>query len=291
MAVIFDTDRSTITKHINNIYEWWELEEKATCAKIAQVQKEWDREVKREITYYNLDAIIAVWYRVSSKRATAFRIRATQILKEYLIKGFAMDDERLKNPQQWDYYDELIERIREIRTSEKRLYQKITDIYATSIDYDTADVITKGFFATVQNKIHYAIHGQTAAEVIYDRVDADKPQLGMTSWKGDVPKRIDTHIAKNYLEQSEIETLQLLVEQYLAYAELQAKRKEAMTMQSRKDKLDEFLTFNQQQLLDHAWLISTQQAKEKADGERSKRKNQYDLNYTNDFDQYLEELK
>ncbi len=227
IAELFDVERSVVTKHLKNIYVEGELDKSSTCAKIAQVQKEGQREVSRKVEFYNLDAIISVGYRVNSLRATHFRKWATQVLKEYIIKGFAMDDERLKNPNNifgQDYFEEQLARIRDIRSSERRFYQKITDIYAQcSADYDLNTDITKQFFATVQNKLHYAISGLTAAEIITQRVDSKKPYMGLTSWKnspkGEI-RKTDVTIAKNYLDEKELNLLNRIVTMYLDYAEM-----------------------------------------------------------------------
>ena len=215
MAELFQKNVRTISEHIKNIFEEGELQPEATIRKFRIVQNEGNRDVERLIDFYNLDVIISVGYRVRSHRGTQFRIWATQRLKEYLIKGFMMDDERLKNPGRFDYFDELLERIRDIRASERRFYQKITDIYATSIDYDTNSEITRNFFASVQNKMHWAIHGHTAAELIAERADADKPNMGLTAWKGSVVRKGDVGVAKNYLTEQELSDLNLIVNQYL----------------------------------------------------------------------------
>ncbi len=225
MEELFQTDRTSILRHIKHIYKTGELEEKSTCAKIAQVREEGDRNVRREILHYNLDVIISVGYRVNSHRGTQFRIWATQQLKEFLIKGFVLDDDRLKSGNQMNYFDELLERIRDIRSSEKIFYQKIKDIYTTSIDYDTSADLSKDFYATIQNKLHWAVHQHTAAELIKNRVSAKKQNIGLTTWKGEKIRKIDVTIAKNYLSEDELIQLNLLVEQYLAFAEAQAQAK------------------------------------------------------------------
>ena len=230
MAELFQKNVRTINEHIKNIYEEGELKPEATIRKFRIVQKEGKRDVERLIDFYNLDVIISVGYRVRSHRGTQFRIWATQRLKEYLIKGFVMNDERLKNPGQIDYYDELLERIRDIRASERRFYQKITDIYATSMDYDPNSEITGNFFASVQNKMHWAIHGHTAAELISKRANANKPNMGLTAWKGGIVRKGDVGIAKNYLTEQEISDLNLIVNQYLDFAEFQARRHQPMYM-------------------------------------------------------------
>lgn len=294
MAQLFGVDRTVITKHLKNIYQDNEVGEEATSAKIAQVQQEWERTVKRSITYYNLDAIIAVWYRVNSTKATQFRIWSNTIIKEYIIKGFVMDDERLKNPNQpfgKDYFEEQLERIRNIRSSERRFYQKITDIYAQcSIDYNPQDPETIRFFSTVQNKLHRAITGQTAAEIIHHRVDSNKPNLWLTNWKygPNWPiRRSDTHIAKNYLTQSELDQLNTIVTMYLDYAQLQATRQNTMTMQDWINKLDSFLWFNEYNILEHLWSVSHQLAIELAEQHYGSYQTIQDQHYSSDFDIFL----
>ena len=256
MAELFDVKPQAITRHLGNIYAEGELDEAATCSKMEQVRQEGDRIVARTMRFYNLDAVIAVGYRVNSKRATSFRIWATQILREYIVKGFAMDDERLKNPEYFlgkDYFDEMLERIRDIRSSERRFYQKITDIYAQcSVDYNQNAEITRHFFATVQNKLHWATSRQTAAEIIYSRADHTKPNMGLTTWKHAPEGRIyqaDVMIAKNYLGSEEMEKLNRLVSMYLDYAENQAKKGIPMTMADWVKRLDAFLQFNEEELL------------------------------------------
>lgn len=256
MAELFDVKPQAITRHLGNIYAEGELDEAATCSKMEQVRQEGDRIVARTMRFYNLDAVIAVGYRVNSKRATSFRIWATQILREYIVKGFAMDDERLKNPEYFlgkDYFDEMLERIRDIRSSERRFYQKITDIYAQcSVDYNQNAEITRHFFATVQNKLHWATSRQTAAEIIYSRADHTKLNMGLTTWKHAPEGRIyqaDVTIAKNYLGSEEMEKLNRLVSMYLDYAENQAKKGIPMTMADWVKRLDAFLQFNEEELL------------------------------------------
>lgn len=234
LAELFQTSRTNIVEHIQNIYGERELDVSATCRDFRQVQIEGTRKVARELPFYNLDMIISLGYRINSKIATAFRQWATTRLKEYIVKGFALDDERLKQ-NGGRYFKELLQRIRDIRSSERNLWQQITDVYATSIDYNKDAALTKEFFATVQNKMHYAIHNQTAAEIIYNRVDSSKPMIGMTNFKGDYVTKSDTHIAKNYLNENELQKLNLLVEQYLGFAELQAMREIPMKMQDWKD--------------------------------------------------------
>lgn len=230
LAELFQRDKSVISRHIRNVFEEGELPRERTVAKFATVQQEGDREVSREVEYFNLDVIISVGYRVKSLRGTQFRIWATQRLREYIVKGFALDDERLKQVGGGGYFDELLARIRDIRSSEKIFYKKVLEIYATSVDYDPRAEVTQQFFATVQNKMHWAVHGQTAAEVVHNRADAAKPSMGLTNWKGSRVRREDVAIAKNYLTQEELEALNLIVSAYLDFAELQALNRRVMHM-------------------------------------------------------------
>lgn len=264
MAELFQTSTQNITLHIKNIYAEGELLEESTCKNYLQVQNEGAREVKRQSKHYNLEMIIAVGYRVRSHRGTQFRQWATERLNEYMVKGFTMDDERLKDMRNIgsDYFDELLERIRDIRASERRFYQKITDIYATSIDYDPNSTIAREFFATVQNKLHFAIHGHTASELIVERADATKPNMGLTSWKGDKVRKHDVTVAKNYLTQGELSDLNRIVTMYLDYAESQAKKKKPMYMKDWAQKLDAFLEFNEHDILTNAGKISTKLAEQ-----------------------------
>ena len=259
---LFQTDRTSIAKHIRNIYESGELSEQATCAKIAQVQQEGNRKVNRNITYYNLDLIISVGYRVQSHVATHFRIWATKLLREYIVKGFALDDERIKAAGQIRYFDELTERIRDIRSSERIFYQKVKDIFCLSIDYDSKTTQAKEFFATIQNKLHWAIHQHTAAELIASRAIANSPNMGLTTWAGDKIRKSDVGIAKNYLNETELSQLNLLVEQYLAFAENQARQKKVMYMSDWIKKLNDILTINDNEILEHAGKISHEMALE-----------------------------
>jgi hypothetical protein len=271
MAELFQKDVRTINHHILSIYEEGELAREATIRKYRIVQTEGGREVSREVDYYNLDMIISVGYRVTSHVATRFRQWATQRLREYIVKGFTLDDERLKNPEHpFDYFEELTRRIQDIRTSERRFYQKITDIYATSIDYDPTLPISLEFFKTVQNKMHWAITGQTAAEIIHDRADADRPNMGLTNWRGDKVRKQDVVIAKNYLNEGELRALNNLVEQYLVFAEGQAMRRVPMHMTDWITKLDGFLNLNERDILNHAGSISHEMARELAEGEYDK---------------------
>lgn len=290
LAQLFHSSRTNIVEHIKHIYNENELSEMATCRKFRQVQTEGGRQVTRELPFYNLDMIISLGYRINSKVATAFRQWATARLKEYIIKGFTLDDERLKQ-NGGRYFKELLQRIRDIRSSERNLWQQVTDIYATSIDYNKNDKLTKEFFATVQNKMHYAVHHQTAAEVIYNRVDSEKPMIGMTNFKGDYITRADTYIAKNYLEEDELQKLNLLVEQYLGYAELQAIREIPMRMQDWKDELDRELKHLDFALLEGKGKVSHEQAMKKANAEYDKfRKKEFE-NYKSDFDHAVEDLE
>jgi len=297
IAELFGVDRSVINKHLSNIYEEGELSKEATCAKFAQVQQEGNRQVSRELDFYNLDAIIAVGYRVNSYNATQFRIWATKTLKEFIIKGFVLDDERLKQGKKFgkDYFDELLERIRSIRASERRFYQKITDIYAeASIDYDKDAPITRKFYQTVQNKLHWAITGHTAAELIAQRADANKPNMGLQTWKSAPHGKImksDVSVAKNYLNEQELKELERIVSMYLDYAENQAKRQIAMKMQDWVDKLDAFLNFNDYQILKDAGKMSAEVAKKLAEKEYEKFAPIQDRNFESDFDKAIKQLK
>ena len=268
LGELFQRDKSVISRHIKNIFDEGELTPEGTVAKSATVQLEGEKQVTRKIEFYNLDVIISVGYRVKSPRGTQFRIWATQRLREYIVKGFVLDDERLKNPDQpFDYFEELMRRIQDIRTSERRFYQKITDIYATSIDYDPTQEISISFFKMVQNKVHWAITGQTAAEIVHARVNASKPNMGLTNWRGPVIRKQDASIAKNYLTEPELAALNNLVEQYLLFAEGQAMRRIPMTMTDWIKKLDAFLTLNERDILTHAGSISHEMAQTKAEME------------------------
>lgn len=289
MAQLFERDKSTISRHIKHVYEEGELEESATVAKIATVQMEGGREVERQIDYYNLDVIISVGYRVKSLRGTQFRQWATKRLNEYIRKGFTMDDERLKNGG-GRYFRELLQRVRDIRSSERNLYQQVTDIYSTAIDYDPRSDLTRQFFATVQNKLHYAAHRHTAAELIYERVNNEKPFVGMTNFKGDYVTKQDVRIAKNFLTEKELQVLNLLVSQFLDFAELQALEEKAMTMQAWIDELDRQLLGNRRELLAGSGKVSHKQAVEKAEREfdlyRAKEMRQLE----SDFDREMKRL-
>jgi len=271
MAELFQVTIPTINEHVKNIYNEAELGSEATIRKFRIVQKEGKRKVSRSVDFYNLDMIISVGYRIKSHVATRFRQWATQRLREYIIKGFVLDDERLKNPDQpFDYFDELLRRIQDIRTSERRFYQKITDIYAISIDYDPTTDISINFFKTVQNKLHWAITGQTAAEIICDRADSEKTNMGLTNWRGEKVRKQDVIIAKNYLEEEELRALNNLVEQYLVFAEGQAIKRIPMHMKNWIEKLNGFLTLNDREILGHAGKISHEMAKELAESEYEK---------------------
>lgn len=269
IAELFQVTPQNVTLHLKAIFAEGELSESATCKDYLQVRFEGSREVTRALRHYRLEAILAVGYRVRSHRGTQFRQWATARLSEYLVKGFTMDDERLKNPPgkgQKDYFDELLERIRDIRSSERRFYQKVLDIYATSVDYTPDAEQSHRFFATVQNKMHWATHGHTAAEVIAERADASKPFMGLQSTRpGGIVRKDDVGIAKNYLTEDELQVLNRIVNLYIEYAELQALERKAMTMQDWIIKLDEFLKISGRQLLDHAGKISAESAKAKAE--------------------------
>lgn len=298
MAELFQRNKSTISRHIKNILDSGELQAVGTVAFFAIVQNEGVRQVKRELAFYNLDMIISVGYRVNSYRGVQFRIWATQILKEYLIKGFALNDELLKNAGNGNYFDELLARIRDIRSSEKVFYRKILEIYALSIDYDPRAEATQKFFATVQNKMHYSVHGHTAAEIIYNRADAQKDFMGLTSWTGALPKRRDAEYAKNYLNEEELDTLNRIVNLYLEFAELQAKNHIPMYMKDWIQKLDDFLKLSGKELLTHAGTISAEVAKLKADEEytifKERTKNQLssvELHFIESFEREQRKLK
>lgn len=270
MADLFQRNKSTISRHIKNVFDTGELTADSTVAFFATVQNEGNRKVSREIAFYNLDMIISVGYRVNSHRGVQFRIWATQVLKEYLVKGFAMNDDLLKRAGGGNYFDELLARIRDIRSSEKVFYRKVLEIYALSIDYDPRTEATRRFFQTVQNKMHFSVHGQTAAEVIFNRADAEKDFMGLTTWTGRLPKRSDAEVAKNYLSEDEVDTLNRIVSMYLDFAELQAKEHKPMYMKDWIQKLDDFLKLSGKALLNHAGKISTEMAKQKADTEYDK---------------------
>ena len=298
IAELFQKDVRTINEHLVNIYEEGELSREATIRKFRIVRFEGKREVTREVEHYNLDAILAVGFRVRSHRGTQFRQWATARLSEYLVKGFTMDDERLKNPPskgQKDYFDELLERIRDIRSSERRFYQKVLDIYATSVDYTPDAEQSHRFFAAVQNKMHWATHGHTAAEVIAARANAGKPFMGLlTTRPGGIVRKDDVAIAKNYLTEDELQVLNRIVNLYIEYAELQALERKPMTMRDWVAKLDEFLKISGRKLLDHAGKISTETAKAKAELEYDRYRVFLDTQprlVDADFDKVAKELK
>lgn len=300
IAELFDVSVKTANEHLVNIYDEGELAAEATIRKFRIVQTEGSRQVSRLVDHYNLDAIVAVGLRVRSARGTTFRQWAVARLTELLTKGFTLDDERIKAGRTLgdDYFEELLARIRDIRSSERLFYQKITDIYATSIDYDKDSPITREFFATVQNKLHWAIHGKTAAEIVRLRADAAKPNMGLTTWKqapaGPV-RKADVTVAKNYLTHDELDALNRIVSMYLDYAEDQARRKKTMTMAQWVAKLDAFLQFNERNILTHAGTVSKQLAEEHAHGEFAKydaeRLRRAAIEPTSDFDQIVDEVK
>ncbi len=288
ISELFDVQKAAVSKHLKNIFESGELCEKAVVSILETTAADGK---KYKTKYYNLDAIIAVGYRVNSKRATMFRIWANRVLKEYIIKGYVMDDERLKEPENYfgkDYFEEQLERIRDIRTSERRFYQKITDLYSQcSADYDVNSPVTQDFFATVQNKLHFAVTHHTAAEVIYGRANSAKPNMGLTSWKNAPQGRIrkaDVSIAKNYLDEGEISNLNEIVTMYLDYAERQARRGNVMYMQDWAKRLDAFLQFNDEDILQNKGKVTAVIAKEFAENEFEKYRVLQDRTYTSDFD-------
>lgn len=267
MAELFQRNKSTISRHIKNVFEDGELNPDSVVAFFATTAAD---NKKYQVAYYNLDMIISVGYRVKSHRGVQFRIWATQVLREYLVKGFVMNDDLLKRAGGGNYFDELLSRIRDIRSSEKVFYRKILEIYALSIDYDPRTEATMQFFKTVQNKMHFSVHGHTAAEIIYERANAEKDFMGLTSWTGALPKRTDAEIAKNYLSSDELDTLNRIVSLYLDFAELQAKSHKPMYMKDWIQKLDDFLKLSGKELLSHAGKISAELAKQKADTEYDK---------------------
>ena len=268
MAELFGVQRPAITKHLQNIFDSTELDEQVVSSILEHTTAHGaipGKTQTKTVKHYNLDAIIAVGYRVNSKRATQFRIWATSILKEYIIKGFAMDDERLKNADTWDYFDEWLARIQDIRASEKRFYQKIRDIYTTAIDYDKSSDLAQLFFKKVQNKMLWAISGKTAAELIESRSNPELPNMGLTSWQGSIVRKPDVATAKNYLQADEIKDLNEIVTMYLDYAERQARQRKTVTMEQWSEKLDAFLSFNEHELLTHAGKVKAEVAKEIAE--------------------------
>lgn len=286
MAELFEKSKSTINEHIKNVYEEKELVENQTMRKFGNSEFS-----TKPTNCYNLDVIISVGYRVKSSRGTQFRIWATQRLKEYIVKGFTLDDERLKQGgQKARYFQELLQRIRDIRSSERNFYQKVTDIYATSIDYRKDDLLTEEFFATVQNKMHYAVHGHTAAEIIVKRADSKKPLMGLTSFKGNYITAQDTKVAKNYLTEKELNQLNLIVSMYLDFAELQAANGRSMKMANWIVKLDEFLKLSERKLLANAGSMSADEAAQKAQKEFGKYRKERDKNRVSDFDKVVKKL-
>ena len=299
MSELFDVNVPAINKHLNNIYEEKELDKNSTISKMEIVRKEGNRNVNRELEFYNLDAIIAVGYRVNSKKATKFRIWATKILKDYMIKGFVIDAPKMKNGPKFgkDYYDELLQTIKEIRLSERRQYQKITDIFeATSVDYNKDSEVAYDFFKIVQNKLHYAITGKTAAEIIYERVDNEKLHMGLTNWKNSPDGKImkyDISIAKNYLEKDELDRLNDLTNLFLDVAETEAKEQKLMTMNDWIEVADDLLKYRKKKVLNDSGKISHKQAMEKAENEYEKFRIKQDREYISSMDEmykrYLEE--
>ena len=294
MADLFQTSQQNISLHINNIYEEGELQPEATHKEYLSVRQEGFRQVQRRLDHHNLDMIISVGYRVKSHVATRFRIWATQQLREFIVKGFVLDDERLKNPDQpFDYFEELLRRIQDIRTSERRFYQKITDIYATSVDYDPTTEESITFFKTVQNKLHWAVTGMTAAELIHSRADSAKPYMGLTTWRGAKVRKQDVGVAKNYLSEEELLTLNNLVEQYLLFAERQAHRRTPMHMADWIGRLDAFLELNEGNILTHAGKVSHELALAHAEQEYDKFHEQLQVEIgkrENDFDKAAKAL-
>lgn len=296
MAELFDVEQPAIAKHLINIYNQKELDKNSTYSKMELVQKEGTRNVKRNVEFYNLDAIISVGYRVNSLRATQFRRWATNVLKTFTIQGYVLDKERMKNGSfiDKDYFEKLLEEIREIRLSERRFYQKVTDIYATSIDYDRNSKTTIEFFKKVQNKMHYAVTGNTASEIIYNRADANKEHMGLTNWS-DAPNgkiiKSDVVIAKNYLNEEELYSLKRIVSAYLDLAESRAIRHIPMTMEDWSNRLDEFLKLTDREILQDAGKISHKIACDKAESEFEKYRIIQDQIYLSDFDKYINELE
>lgn len=296
LAELYDVTTSAINQHIRKIYEDSELEQEATIKKFLIVQNEGGRQVKRNVAHYNLQMIIAVGFKVNSERAVQFRKWVNQIAKEYTIKGWVMDDERLKRGTFLTdkYFDEQLERVREIRSSERMFYQKITDIYATAIDYDRTALATRRFFATVQNKMHYAVHGHTAAELIFDRADSQKPHMGLTTWQ-DGPdgkiKKSDVSVAKNYLTEPEMQQLNRMVSAYLDFAENMAQRKIPLTMQDWETRLNGFIQMFEYGLLKEAGRVTAEIAKIHAQTEFEKYRIIQDREYLSDYDKYLLELE
>jgi len=288
MAELFQSSRTNVVEHIKHIYAESELDENATCRKFRQVQNEGNRMVERELPFYNLDLIISLGYRIKSRIATQFRIWATQRLKEYIIKGFTMDDERLKNVGGGSYWHELLNRIRDIRSSEKVMYRQVLDLYATSVDYNPKSLISIEFFKIVQNKLHYAVHGHTAAEIVFGRADSDKPFMGLITFSGSQPTQKDISIAKNYLSEKELKILNNLVSGYFDFAEIQAMKQKPMYMEDYINQLDKILATTGEDVLHNAGSISHEKAVEKALAEYRK----YQVKTLSSVEQaYLETIK
>ena len=288
---LFQKSKSTISEHIKHIFDEGELNETSTVRKFRTVQNEGTREVVREIEYYNLDVIISVGYRVKSHRGTQFRIWATQRLKEYIIKGFALNDDLLKNGGKGNYFEELLARIRDIRSTEKVFWQKVLAIYATSIDYNANEEVSRTFFKTIQNKMHWAAHGNTAAEVIFHRIDANKPNMGLTNFKGKQPTLQETEIAKNYLNEQELNILNRMVTAYLEIAELQALNQIPMYMKDWAERLNDFLKMTGREILQHNGTISHQQAIDKAKVSFEKHKEQYKNELSQVEEDFIKEIE
>jgi hypothetical protein len=288
LTELFGKAKGTISEHIKHIFEDGELQEDSVVRFLRTTAADGKN---YEVAHYNLDMVLALGYRVRSQAGVRFRQWATAQLKEFIVKGFLLDDERLKNPGQGrDYFDELTRRLQDIRTSERRFYQKITDIYATSVDYDASAELTQAFFATVQNKVHYAIHGHTAAELVKLRADSAKPHMGMTNWPGERIRKSDVVVAKNYLNADELRALNNLTEQYLVFAEGQAARRLAMTMQAWIEKLEGFLSLNDREILQSAGQVTAELAKQHAEGEFAKYRVLEDARFESDFDRMVELL-
>ncbi len=290
LCELFQRDKSVISRHIKNIFLEGELEESSTVAFFATVQNEGGREIERNIAYYNLDVIISVGYRVKSIRGTQFRKWALNVLKEYMIKGFALDDERMKNLGRGNYFEELLARIRSIRASEKVFWRKVLDIYATSIDYDPKTEMSIELFKQVQNKMHWAAHKHTAAEVIYERADAEKDFMGLTNWKGEYPQKSDSEIAKNYLSKEEISILERIVSTYLDIAELRALNQEPMYMKDWIETIDDYLKMTRRDILTHKGSVSHKEAIEKAHKEYEKYEQKRGMQLSNVEKHFLETI-
>ena len=291
MAELFQRDKSTISRHIKNIFTEGELRPEATVAKFATVQTEGNRQVTRDIDYYNLDVIISVGYRVKSLRGTQFRIWASSVLKEYMKKGFALDDDRLKRLGGGNYFDELLARIRDIRSSEKVFWRKVLEIYATSIDYDPSAEASVQFFKQVQNKMHWAAHRHTAAEIVYQRADAEKENMGLTSWEGKRIKRSDTEIAKNYLTQTELDALNKIVSAYLDIAEVRALAHEPMYMKDWLETIDDYLKMTRRDILTTKGRVTHKQAIDKAHAEYEKYRKKQDEILSSVERHFIESIK